>query len=197
VSDGGSSSSSGAAADKRWTDAAMAVEDAGVQLSPARSWQQHLHDGMTPAAALQVQGQQRMRQVMVQQQQQQHATLDTAAASCAGTLQEDVVQAPPVQHCCELAAAGPPKAGCFDSGRVLGVPSDALSAAPAAECAAEDGCCNQGCLATRVKAASVQALMRDGVYVRRLLASLPGVDPSSPHVQHAVLELQRSGDSSC
>jgi hypothetical protein len=36
----------------------------------------------------------------------------------------------------------------------------------------------------------VQSLMCDGVYVRRLLASLPGVDPRSPHVRLAVLELQ-------
>jgi hypothetical protein len=75
---------------------------------------------------------------------------------------------------------------------------DAPTAAPAAQseagCAAEYGCCEQGHPADGVEAVSVQALLRDGVYVRRLLASLPGVDPGSPHVRYAVLELQGSCD---
>jgi hypothetical protein len=166
----------------------MAVEDAGVQVSPARSWQQHLHDGSTPAAALQVQGQQRARQVVVQLQQQ-HANINAAAASCASGVQEEEVPC-----CAHGAAAGPPRTGCFDSGRVSSAIADTLPAVAQTDgkYAAENGWCDQDqdCLAGELKAASVQSLMRDGVYVRRLLASLPGVDPRSRHVQLAVLELQ-------
>jgi hypothetical protein len=140
-----------------------------VQLSPARSWQQQLlHDGV-PAAALHVRNQQRQRQVLLRQQME----VGAVAAYCPCTT-EDTQDAPAA-----------PTAGWFDSSGV------------SAEAAAAAGAWTNKLSSEHAAAAddddaklSVGMLLRDGVYVRQLLASLPGVDARSPHVQHAVRELQ-------
>uniref|UniRef100_A0A383V6Q4 Uncharacterized protein n=1 Tax=Tetradesmus obliquus TaxID=3088 RepID=A0A383V6Q4_TETOB len=164
---GGCSSDAAAAADdERWAAPAAAVEEAGVQLSPARSWQQQLQDG-TPAAALHVQRQQQQRQALLQQPVQ----LGRAAAACAGAA--DTWDAP--------------TAGFVDSTRA----SDSAAAAAAAAAADASACVDCDVVGSEYgRKLSAGVLLRDGAYVSQLLASLPGVDARSPHVQHAVRELQ-------
>lgn len=162
LGDGSCSSGAAAAADEHLAVPAAAVEEAGVQLSPARSWQQQLRDG-TPAAALQVQRQQQQRQALLQQPMQ----LETAAAVCAGAADTQVE----------------PTAGYVDSTRASDAAADAAAAASAH---VRDDVVPRECEGQF----SAGALLRDGVYVSKLLASLPGVDARSPHVQHAVRELQ-------
>jgi hypothetical protein len=166
--DSSSRSSVAAAADKGWPDVPVAVEEAGVQLSPDRGWQQQLHEGMVPAAALHVQGQQPQRQGVLLQQ-------------------------PQAEQAAQLAAAAP-VIGCFDSSGAAEVaPSCSLAAAAAAAAGVPVGDGRSWEYGDGGKKPSVKALMRDSGYVLQLLSSLPGVDAGSPHVRLVVRELQGSG----
>ncbi|KAF6255219.1 hypothetical protein COO60DRAFT_238063 [Scenedesmus sp. NREL 46B-D3] len=172
----------------------VAVEEAGVQLSPAGSFQQQLHDGTSPAAALHVRGGQRQRQAVMQVQQQTHLGAAAAAAACVGALRDANSLASAVLSCTQDAVAAPLPAGCFGVSEVSGMARESLiaaaAAAPAAGDCRDDAAGGGSAAAVGRAAASVQALLQDGVYVAELLASLPGVDAGSAHVQHAVRQLQ-------